>query len=112
MKQKNPYDIVLSRHMTEKAHVLQTLQSNTSNASVKKCNTPKYVFIVAKSANKPDIARAVEEIYKESKVRVVAVNTINVRQKGRRVRGRKGVKAGFKKAIVSLQPGDVIEEKG
>jgi large subunit ribosomal protein L23 len=109
---KNPYEIIHSRHMTEKAHVLQTLQSNMSNPSVKKCNTPKYVFIVDKCASKPEIARAIEEIYSEAKVRVLSVNTINVKQKARRVRGRKGVKAGFKKAIVTLQPGDVIEDKG
>lgn len=112
MVKKNPYDIILSRHMTEKAHVLQTLQSNTSNPSVKRCDTPKYVFLVEKCANKPEIASAIEEIYSESKVRVISVNTINVKQKACRMRGRKGVKAGFKKAIVTLQSGDVIEEKG
>ena len=111
MTNKNPYEVIHSRHMTEKAHVLQTLQSNTNNPSVKKCETPKYVFIVDKRANKQEIAQAIEQIYSESKVRVLSVNTINVKQKARRVRGRKGVKAGFKKAIVTLQPGDVIEEK-
>lgn len=111
MTKRNPYDIVLSRHMTEKAHVLQSLQSNASNPSVKRCSTPKYVFIVDKNANKQEIAQAIEEIYSEGKLRVISVNTINVKQKARRVRGRKGLKAGFKKAIVTLQPGDVIEEK-
>lgn len=109
---KNPYDIILSRHMTEKANVLLTLQSNSSNPCVKKCDKPKYVFIVDKNANKQEIAQAIEDIYAEKKVRVISVNTINMGQKERRVRGRKGVKAGFKKAIVTLQPGDVIEEKG
>ena len=111
MTKRNPYDVILSRHMTEKAHVLQTLQTNVSNPSVKKCDTPKYVFIVDKNANKQEIANAIEEIYGEAKVRVLAVNTINVKQKARRVRGRQGVKAGFKKAVVTLQSGDVIEEK-
>jgi large subunit ribosomal protein L23 len=111
MTNKNPYDVVLSRHMTEKAHVLQSLQTNTSNPSVKKCATPKYVFIVDKNANKQEIAQAIEIIYSEAKVRVVSVNTIHVKSKARRVRGRQGVKAGFKKAVVTLQAGDVIEEK-
>jgi large subunit ribosomal protein L23 len=111
MTKRNPYDVILSRHMTEKSHVLQSLQTNVSNPSVKKCDAPKYVFIVDKNANKQEIAKAIEEIYGEAKVRVVAVNTINVKQKARRVRGRQGVKAGFKKAIVTLQSGDVIEEK-
>ena len=109
---KNPYDIIHSRHMTEKAHVLQALQTNTSNPSVRKCETPKYVFIVDKRANKKEIAQAIEEMYRETKVRVRSVNTINVKQKACRMRGRKGMKAGFKKAIVTLQPGDVIEDKG
>jgi large subunit ribosomal protein L23 len=108
MKQ-NPYDIILSRHMTEKSHVLQTLQSNTSNPCVRKCQTPKYVFIVDKRANKQQIAEAVQTIYSGTKV--IAVNTITVKPKKRTMRGRKGVKAGFKKAVVTLQPGDVIEEK-
>jgi len=108
MKQ-NPYDIILSRHMTEKAHVLQTLQSNTSNPCVRKCQAPKYVFIVNKKANKQQIAQAVQTIYSGTKV--VAVNTITMKPKECRMRGRKGVKAGFKKAVVTLQPGDVIEEK-
>src|ERR1700733_12094683 len=103
MKQ-NPYDIILSRHMTEKAHVLQSLQSNTSNPCVRKCQTPKYVFIVDKRANKQQIAEAVQAIYNGTKV--IAVNTITVRQKERKMRGRKGMRAGFKKAIVTLQPGD------
>ena len=111
MTKRNPYDVILSRHMTEKAHVLQSLQANASNPSVKKCDAPKYVFIVDKNANKQEIAKAIEEIYGEAKLRVIAVNTINVKQKARRVRGRQGVKAGFKKAIVTLQSGDVIEEK-
>lgn len=109
MASQDPYDIILSRHMTEKAHVLQSLQSNTSNACVRKCVTPKYVFIVDKRANKQQIANAIQTIYSGTKV--VSVNTINVPQKERRMRGRKGMKAGFKKAIVTLQPGDVIEEK-
>jgi large subunit ribosomal protein L23 len=109
MASQNPYEIILSRHMTEKAHVLQSLQSNVSNACVRKCVTPKYVFIVDKRANKQQIANAIQSIYSGTKV--LSVNTINVPQKERRMRGRKGMKAGFKKAIVTLQPGDVIEEK-
>ncbi len=108
---KNPYSVIHSRHVTEKSVVLESLQSNVSNPCVKKCDSPKYVFIVDKRAKKQEIADAIEQIYSESKIRVIAVNTINVKAKSRRVRGREGVKAGFKKAIVTLQPGDVIEEK-
>lgn len=107
---KSPFDIIKNRHITEKAKVLEQLQHNTSNASVKKCQSPKVVFVVDKNANKQEIAKAVEEIYADKKVRVVSVNTINVKPKKRRVRGRTGFKVGFKKAVVTLEAGDAIEE--
>jgi len=111
MQKKSPFDVVLSRHVTEKSNVLQQLQSNTSNPCVKKCDSPKYVFVVDKRANKQEIASAVEEIYSEKKIKVVSVNTLNAKPKKRRLRGRPGVKPGFKKAIVTLEAGDSIEEK-
>ena len=111
MQKKSPFDIILSRHVTEKSGVLEQLQFNTSNACVKKCDAPKYVFVVDKRANKQEIASAVEEIYGEKKVRVVSVNTINAKPKARTVRGRPGFKPGFKKAIVTLEAGDSIDEK-
>ncbi len=111
MQKKSPFDVVLSRHITEKSNVLQQLQSNTSNPCVKKCNSPKYVFVVDKRANKQEIASAVEEIYGDRKIKVVSVNTLNAKSKQRRLRGRPGVKSGFKKAIVTLEAGDSIEEK-
>lgn len=111
MQKKSPFDVVFSRHITEKSNVLQQLQSNTSNPCVKKCDSPKYVFVVDKRANKQEIAFAIEEIYSGSKIKVVSVNTLNVKPKKRRLRGRPGVKPGFKKAIVTLEAGDRIEEK-
>ena len=111
MLKKSPFDIILSKHVTEKSRVLEQLQFNTNNPCVKKCDTPKYVFIVAKKANKQEIADAIEEIYSEKKIRVVSVNTINMKPKARRMRGRSGMKPGFKKAIVTLEAGDSIEEK-
>jgi large subunit ribosomal protein L23 len=108
---KSPYTVIKSRYMTEKARVMEQLQHNTSNPSVKKCDTPKYVFLVDKRAKKQEIAQALEEIYAEKSIKVVAVNTINVKPKARRVRGREGFKSGFRKAIVTLKAGDSIEEK-
>lgn len=110
MSMTNPFQIVKNRHVTEKAKVLEQLQFNSSNASVKKCQTPKYVFIVDKKASKHQIAQAVEEIYSEKKIKVLSVNTVNVKQKERRVRGRTGFKAAFKKAIVTLEAGDSIDD--
>jgi large subunit ribosomal protein L23 len=111
MQKKSPFDIVLSRHVTEKTRVLEQLQFNTSNPCVKRCDAPKYVFIVDKRANKREIASAVEEIYKDKKIKVVSVNTITNKPKVRRLRGRSGLKPGFKKAVVTLEAGDTIEEK-
>ncbi len=44
------------------------------------------MFIVDRHANKHEIANAIEEIYKDEGIKVVAVNTINVKAKPRRVR--------------------------
>lgn len=107
----NPYDIIKNRRVTEKSRVLENLQHANSNASLRKCKSPKVVFNVASCANKTEIAKAVEEIYKDKKVKVVAVNTINIHRKTRRMRGHEGKIAGVKKAIVTLRPGDAIDEK-
>lgn len=106
---KNPYQVVKHLYMTEKSMTLRGLKSATSNPSLSRCESPKYVFIVDRSANKKEIATAVEEIYKEEKIQVVSVNTINVKPKARRVRGRAGYTKAFKKAVVTLRPDDKIE---
>ncbi|HEX4840467.1 MAG TPA: 50S ribosomal protein L23 [Rhabdochlamydiaceae bacterium] len=111
MLKRNPYNVIKSRYVTEKARVLEGLQNNNSNASVKKCATPKYVFLVDKNATKPEIASAVEAIYADKNIKVIGVNTITNKPKARTVRGRKGMKPGFKKAIVTLKAGGVIEDK-
>ena len=108
---KNPYAIIISRYVTEKARVLGSLHSNTSNACVRKCDTPKAVFLVDPKANKREIAEAVEQIYAEKNIKVLAVNTLRYKPKPRTVRGRRGLKPGFKKAIVTLKSGDTIEDK-
>ena len=111
MMRNHPYEIIKSRYVTEKARVLEGLQNNKSNPSVKKCSTPKYVFLVDKKATKHQIARAIEEIYSDKDIKVLGVNTIHIKPKQRTVRGRRGMRPGYKKAIVTLKPGDVIEDK-
>ena len=59
----------------------------------------KYVFEVAKSATKIDIARAVEEL---SKVKVEKVNTVHVRGQMRRQGRFEGYTRSWKKAYVQL----------
>ncbi len=61
----------------------------------------KYVFKVAKDSTKPEIARAVEELFK---VDVESVNTINMKKKPKRLRYSVGYTAAWKKAIVTLKP--------
>lgn len=107
--EKNPYLIIKRLHVTEKSRVLQELKNADSNKCVARCNAPKYVFIVDKRANKQEISEALEQIYSERDIKVVAVNTINVKGKMRRVRGRLGRTSSFKKAVVTLEAGDSIE---
>jgi large subunit ribosomal protein L23 len=66
----------------------------------------KYCFEVDRNATKPQIKRAIQELFN---VNVTAVNTMNVRGKLRR-RGREfGYTADWKKAIVTLSEGERIE---
>lgn len=106
---KNPYDIIKHAHVTEKAQLMATLKDLKSNPSISRFKLPKYVFIVDRDANKQEIACAIEEIYSNTGVKVVAVNTIQVKPKATRRRGRHGKKNGFKKAIVTLEEKDSLE---
>jgi len=110
MNKRGPYQVIRSRYVTEKTTVLEQLQHSTSNRCVSRCENPKFVFIVDKNATKPEIARALETIYAEKKVKVKKVNTINVKPKKRRVRGRLGYRASVRKAIVTFEKGDSIDE--
>ncbi|MCB1110313.1 MAG: 50S ribosomal protein L23 [Chlamydiia bacterium] len=110
MQDRNPYHVIKARHVTEKTTVLEGLQHSNSNKYTSKCSSPKYVFIVDKNANKNEISRALEEIYKEKKIKVKGVNTINIKPKKRRVRGYKGFRPAVKKAIVTLESGDSIDD--
>ena len=66
----------------------------------------KYVFEVAKSANKIEIAKAISQIFK---VKVASVNTINVEGKVKRMGRFIGKRSDYKKAIVKLAAGETIE---
>ena len=65
----------------------------------------RYVFEVAPKATKHEIKRAVEQIFD---VKVLKVNTMNVRGKSKRFGPRNAVQPSWKKAIVKLAPGDTI----
>ena len=66
----------------------------------------KYTFEVAKNANKVEIAKAIEELFN---VKVVKVNTLNVKPKTKRVRVVEGLTRTWKKAVGTLKDGDTIE---
>jgi len=66
----------------------------------------KYAFEVAEEANKPQVKQAVEKAFK---VKVNAVNVITVPGKMRRVGRQIVLTKSWKKAIVTLKPGDKIE---
>ncbi|MBI4494605.1 MAG: 50S ribosomal protein L23 [Chloroflexi bacterium] len=66
----------------------------------------KYTFEVAPEANKIEVKRAVEEIFKVS---VLKVNVLHVPGKLRRLGRHSGMTRAWKKAVVTLQPGQRIE---
>ncbi len=88
------FDIIETASLTEKASILSEKHN-------------KYVFRVSPKANKIEIKRAVEQLFKK---KVVAVNTCNYAGKKKRERRADfGRKADWKKAIVTLKEGDKIE---
>ena len=88
---KTSYDIIRRPIITEKSALL--------------AEKAVYTFEVAKEANKVEIKKAIEEIFG---VKVVAVRTVNVHRKAKRVQRYEGFKPAYKKAIVKLAPGQTI----
>jgi large subunit ribosomal protein L23 len=85
--------IIKRPHITERATALSGLR--------------KYVFIVASGATKPEVKKAIKEIYK---VDVVAVNVVNRPPKRKRFAGRMhGSQEGYRKAVVTLKEGQKID---
>ena len=69
-------------------------------------NSNKYTFKVSPSANKIEIATAIEKVFN---VKVASVNTMNYTGKKKRQRtAQAGKKADWKKAIVTLKSGEII----
>lgn len=96
---KDPHLIIVRPLLTEK--------------STDQAESNKYHFRVAKTSNKIEIAAAVESIYARDGIKVLAVNTINVKGKKKRamVRGGKaGYSPNWKKAIVTTDKPLVLFE--
>ena len=89
---KDPHDIVKGMIRTEKGSAMMPFN--------------KYLFWVEKSANKIEIRKAIQDIYK---VKVDSVNTLMMRGKSKRVRYAIGKTPDWKKAIVTLAEGNKID---
>ncbi|MCS6778435.1 MAG: 50S ribosomal protein L23 [Geminicoccaceae bacterium] len=92
MIRASTYDVIIAPVITEKATMLS--EKN------------QIVFKVRPDATKPQIKAAVEALFN---VKVTAVNTLNVKGKVKRSRGRLGRRPDVKKAIVTLAEGARID---
>ena len=89
----NSFEVIKTVRLTEKG----TRQGEKFN---------QYTIVADRRATNPQIRTAVQELFK---VKVLSVNTLNVRGKARRQRTAQAGKAmDWKKAIVTLKEGDKI----
>jgi large subunit ribosomal protein L23 len=89
----DPYSIIRQPWVTEKSLAQKGEQNKVS-------------FMVHLRASKQEIRDAVEQIFA---VKVLDVNTVYLKGKRKRVRGREGRRPDQKKAVVTLREGDKIE---
>ena len=78
----------------------------TEKTDNQKGQNNQVTFEISKAANKIEVKEAVEKLLK---VKVLNVNTANVRGKPKRVGKYFGRKVNWKKAVVTLRPGDHID---
>ena len=88
----NQYDIILRPIVTEKSSLAKEARN-------------QYVFEVARNANKIEIAKAVELLFK---VKVLSVQVMNMEGKARRLGRFSGKRPDWRKAIVKVSPKDKI----
>ena len=101
------------RRSRAKTHVRLSLHPNevllapvVSEKSYSLIADRKYTFRVHKDAHKTQVRQAVEELFG---VKVESVNIIKVQAKPKRRGMSKGIRPGWKKAIVQLREGETIE---
>ena len=92
MEKLHLYDKILSPFVTEKS-------TNLSDQN-------KIVFKVPSSANKNNLKKNIEKIFK---VNVTKINIINKQNRKKLTRGRKVKVPGYKKAIITLKKGQSID---
>ena len=92
MEKIHLYDKILTPVVTEKSTNLSELK--------------KIVFKVPDGANKKNLKKNIEKIFK---VNVTKINIINKQNRTKLTRGKKVKVAGFKKAIITLKKGQSID---
>ena len=92
MNPERKYDVILAPWVTEKA-----TEGSEHN---------QFTFRVARDSTKVEIKKGIEELFG---VTVTKVNTINMRGKLKRFRGRLGRRAAYKKAIVTIAEGQSLD---
>jgi large subunit ribosomal protein L23 len=90
---KDIYQVIKRPLITEKATILKEREN-------------KVAFVVDQGANKAEIKEAVERLLK---VKVLKVNISTMKGKVRRIGRNVGKRPDWKKAVVTLRPGDRIE---
>lgn len=88
----SPYEVIIRPVVTERSFDMMA--------------NGRYTFEVASKAPKEEIANAVEKLFN---VHVTSVNTLWVKPKNKRVRYVAGKTRAWKKAVVTVAPGEQIE---
>ncbi len=103
-----PREILIRPVITEETSRLQFNPGRIRNRHQEKEGEiqPQFVFQVSRGATKIEIKRAVEKMFE---VHVSSVNTMNILGKDRRVGRSVGKRSDWKKAIVTLAKGEVID---
>ena len=79
-------------------------EKSTANAQFN-----KYIFEVRKDANKINIKKTIEDVYK---VKVQKLNSLNVKSKPKVFKGQRGTRSELKRIIVTLKEGNTIDMSG
>ena len=91
----NIYEIIKQPVVTEK-----TTKMSENN---------QFAFKVESTSSKEYIKKAVEKLFK---VKVKSINTIKIKGKSKIFKGTKGKRSDYKKAIVTLKPGETLDYSG
>lgn len=89
---KSPHQLIKGPIITEKSHGLKEMGN-------------KVTLEVDVKANKIEIRKALEELFK---VKILSVNTIRMKGKKKRLGRSEGVRPNWKKAVVTLAPGEKL----